>query len=186
MKSDGLTGWVSTSGVIEPDERVAGYAARGQSVKGVCRTAGCTRRIELEPKELCGKGLSLLTMRQVQQMWRCQRIDGCGLDFHKEPPLYPLRLQPFVGMPNVRVRLRCRGTGCKFFRVWRVEEMIAALIKRGQGDGRTEVEALGAKMTSPCPACKKTNWTADVLWINTDTMGWKVRGEAAFDDRKAG
>jgi hypothetical protein len=124
-------------------------------------------------------------MRQVQGLWRCQRLDGCGLDFHNEPPLHPLRLDQFVGRPNVRVRLRCRGDRCKFFRVWRVEEMIAGLVKRRQGDDRTEIEALGKKMTAACPL-KRVNWTAEVLWVSTDTMGWKALGERSFEQRGAG
>jgi len=179
-------GWVSHSGVVEPAETVAAYAARGQAVKGTCRSGGCNRRVELEPKALCGAGLALLNMRQVQGLWRCQRLDGCGLDFHNEPPLHPLRLDQFVGRPNVRLRLRCSGNGCKFFRVWRVEEMIAGLVKRRQGDDRTEVGKLGAMMTTACPLCKRTNWTAEVLWVSTDTMGWKALGERSFEQRAGG
>jgi hypothetical protein len=150
-------------------------------VKGVCRARGCNRRVELDPKDLCGGGLALLNMRQVQTLWRCQRVEGCGLDFHKEKPLNPLVLGQFVGRPNVRVRLKCRGDRCKFHRLWRVEEMMEALEKRKQGGGRTEVDGLGAMMTTACPLCKKVNWAAEVLWINTDTMGWKARGERSFE-----
>ena len=60
--------------------------------------------------------------------------------------------------------------------------MIAGLTKRRQGDGRTEVEKLGAMMTTACPLCKRSNWTADVLWVSTDTMGWKALGGQLFDD----
>lgn len=187
MSADGPPpGWVSHSGAIEPAPRVADYAARLQVVKGVCRATGCNRRVELEPKALCGAGLGLVSMDQVKNLWRCHRIDGCALDFHNEPPLNPLRLDHFLGRPNVRLRLRCRGDRCKFFRVWRVEEMIAGLTKRRQGDGRTEVEKLGAMMTTACPLCKRSNWTADVLWVSTDTMGWKALGEQTFDQREAG
>jgi hypothetical protein len=169
--------------VVEPAETVAAFAARGQAVKGTCRSGGCSRRVELDPKALCGVGLAQLSMRKVQGLWRCQRLDGCGLDFHNEPALHPLRLDQFVGRPNVRVRLRCRGDRCKFFRVWRVEEMIAGLVKRRQGDDRTEIEALGKKMTAACPLCKRVNWTAEVLWVSTDTMGWKALGERSFEQR---
>ena len=178
-------GWVSHSGVVEPAETVAAYAARGQAVKGACRSSGCNRRVELDPKALCGVGLGQLSMRKVQGLWRCQRLDGCGLEFRNEPPLHPLRLDQFVGRPNVRVRLRCRGDGCKFFRVWRVEEMIAGLTNRRQGDDRTEIEALGKKMTAACPLCKRVNWTAEVLWVSTETMGWKALGERSFEQRGA-
>ena len=93
----------------------------------------------------------------------------------------PLVLGQFVGRPNVRLRLKCRGDRCKFHRLWRVEEMIAGLEKRGQGGARTEVDGLGSKMTTACPMCKRVNWTAEILWVNTDTMGWKARGERSFE-----
>ena len=178
-------GWVSENGVDQPSESVTAYAARFQTVKGVCRARGCTRRVELDPKSLCGDGLALLSMRQVEALWRCQRLDGCGLDFHKEKALKPLTLGQFIGRPNVRVRIRCRGNGCKFFRVWRIEEMIAGLEKRGQGSDRTDIDDLAAKMTTACPMCKRVNWTADLLWVNTETMGWKALGERSFEAREA-
>ena len=72
------------------------------------------------------------------------------------------------------------------FRMWRVEEMIAGLEKRSRGGDRTEVEALGGMMSSACPICKKVNWTAEVLWIDTGTMGWKSMGERSFERLEAG
>lgn len=48
------------------------------------------------------------------------------------------------------------------------------------GAGHTEVAALGALMTS-CPTCKKTNWTAEVLYVDPGTMGWKALGEKSLD-----
>jgi hypothetical protein len=174
-------GWVAQDGVVQPSEWVQGYALRLQTVKGACRAKGCSRRVELDPKDLCGVGLALLTMRQVQALWRCSRVEGCGLEFHKEKPLNPLLLGQFVGKAHVRVRVRCTADRCKFYRLWRVEEMIAALEKRKQGGSRTEVEALGAMMTTACPLCKRVTWTVEVLWVNADTMGWKARGERSFE-----
>jgi hypothetical protein len=165
---------------------VNAYAHRVQSVKGVCRARNCSRRVELDPKILCTEGLGLLSMRQVETFWLCHKIGGCRLEFHREKALNPLVLGQFVGRPNVRVRLRCRSERCKFHRVWRVEEMIAGLEKRGQGGARTEVDQLAAKMTSACPARKRVNWIAEILWINTDTMGWRVKGERSFDSADQG
>ncbi len=70
-----------------------------------------------------------------------------------------------------------RGDRCTFHRLWLVEEMIAGLEKRGQGS-RTEVDELGAKMTTACPTCKRVSWAADILWVSTDT--W-AGGRAASD-----
>ena len=174
-------GWTVSNGVVSPGHRVADFAAREQLVKGVCRVKGCSRRVELEPNTLCAQGLGLLAMAAIERMWRCQRLEGCGLEFHETPADLPLRLSQFVGRPNVRLRLRCREPGCRFHRLWRVEAMIAALGKRKQGGHATEVAALGAMMTTPCPVCKKAAWLAEVLWVDTATMGWKVKGERSFD-----
>jgi len=178
--ADELPGWTSVGGMLEPDERVAGYAARRQVVKGICRAKGCFRRVALEPATLCGLGLGLIAMRQVERLWKCQRFDGCGLDFHSEPAGRPLRLEHLVGRPHVRLRVRCRMGACRFFRVFRTEEMIAGLRKRRQGDERTEVAALGAMMTSACPTCGKVSWAAEVLWQRTDSVAWKQQGERVF------
>lgn len=184
---DGLpSGWTSTNGIVGPGERVADFAARGQPVKGRCRSQGCYRKIDLDAQALCKLGLSTLQMRQVQKLWMCQRLDGCGLDFFNEPAAIPLRLELFVGRPNIRLRLRCRGNGCKYFRLYQVEQVIAGLEARKKGGGRTEVTALGALMSGPCPTCKKPNWVAEVLYVNTETMGWRALGEKSFDSTPKG
>jgi hypothetical protein len=41
-------------------------------------------------------------------------------------------------------------------------------------------------MSSACPMCKKVNWTAEVLWIDTATMGWKSMGERSFERLETG
>ncbi len=105
---------------------------------------------------------------------------------HHEPPLAPLMLGMFVGKPNVRVRVRCRRERCTFFRIWTVEEMIAGLAKRGHDGRRTEVERLGSMMTAPCTVCKRVNWGAEILWVNTDTVCWRALGERSFEPRPSG
>jgi hypothetical protein len=178
-------GWTLSNGVVSPGDRVADFAARDQRVDGVCRARGCWRRVQLDPKVLSGAGLALLAMAAVERTWRCQRLEGCSLDFRAAPAELPLRLSHFVGRSNVRLRLRCRQPGCAVVRLWRVEAMIAGLEKRRQGGPSTRVADLGGMMTTPCPACKKANWLAEVLWIDTATMGWKVNGERAFDDAES-
>ena len=182
MAFEGLAkGWTVLGGVVSPGDRVADYAAREQGVLGVCRGRGCSRRLELEARSLGAIGLGLLSMTAVKKMWQCQRPDGCRIDYRDTAAEAPLRLAHFVGRANVRLRLRCGSPPCKFARIWRVEEMIAALRKRGQGGEATAVDKLGGMMTSPCPLCKKATWTAEVLWIDTDSMGWRANGERSFD-----
>ena len=181
MKTGLPAGWVAFNGTVEPSETVAGYAARHQTVWGKCQFAGCDRRLKLEPEMLVKDGVGALLMGQIKTWARCQRPGGCSLTFHNEAPLYPLKLEHFTGLAHVRIRVRCRGHGCKFSRTWPVEVMIKGLQERGQGDERTEIDKLGAKMTSACPLCKKSNWVADVLCADTDTRGWKSNAESYFD-----
>lgn len=179
------SGWVSLDGVLRPGQRVVDFLARAQRVIGTCRNDNCTRRLVLEPSELQRRGLEQLPMSEVTRLHRCLRIGGCAMSFHNDAPSRPLRLGDLRGKPFVRVRVRCRGNGCRYYRVWRVEEMISGLAKRGAGDSATEIFGLGGKMTSPCPLCQKANWGVDVLWINTDTLGWRAQGERWFDELAA-
>jgi len=173
-------GWISANGVLEPASQVAAFAARGQVVRGRCESKECARKVRIDPNDLCGKGQGLLKMRQIEQLHRCQRLDGCSLIFYADPSTPPLHLEWLTGRANVRIRLRCRGAGCKFARVWVVETMIEGLKKAGKGHGGTEVQALGKLMTQPCPVCRKVNWTADVLWANTETAAWRQSGAETY------
>lgn len=176
-------GWTALSGVVEPAERVADYAARGQVVKGNCRAHGCNRHVTIEPKAMCGAGLGTLPMHKIQTTWRCQRLDGCELNFFKEKPDYPLRLEHVAGLPNIRVKVACGGNGCKYSRVFLVEEVIAGLVKRRQGDGGMEIDKLAPLMKNPCPLCKKANWGVSLLWSSPDSAGWRALGPKVFDGK---
>ena len=174
MDGDCPPGWGVFDGVLVPDVRVAAHAARGQSVKGICNHGGCRRSLTLDPEKLCRQGLGQLAMRDVQQLARCQLIGGCSMDFHAQPAERPLRLEQLVGKPNVKVRLRCRGDGCRFFRVHLVEAIIEGLVWRRQGNGLLEVEALAGKLTSACPRCGKVNWAVEIVWSGRDPAGYKT------------
>lgn len=179
-------GWTALNGVLEPAPQVAAYAARGQAIRGSCATKTCNRKVRLEPKDLCGQGQGALTARQIETLYRCQRLDGCAITFFAEPSIPSLRLDWLTGRANVRVRLRCRGNGCRYVRVWVVEQMIAGLRKSGKGGGDTDVHDLGKLMSGPCPVCKKANWTADILWADTRTLGWRQKGETYFSGMEVG
>jgi hypothetical protein len=58
--------------------------------------------------------------------------------------------------------------------------MVAGLTKRKVGGDATEVDELGRLMTSPCPLCKRSNWTAQILWVDTSTVGWQQLRERCF------
>jgi hypothetical protein len=33
---------------------------------------------------------------------------------------------------------------------------------------------------------KRVNWAAEILWISTDTMGWRALGERSFEPGATG
>ena len=108
-------GWTALNGLLEPAGHVAAYAARGQIVKGRCQSKSCNRRVDLDPRDLCGGHLGALPMRQVMQTYECKRLDGCSLAFHAEPKDAALPLHSLLGKPHVRLRLRCGTHKCSFF-----------------------------------------------------------------------
>jgi hypothetical protein len=120
-------------------------------------------------------------MRRIRDLWRCHQLDGCELTFYDDTPDNPLRLGHLEGLLHVRVRVRCRADKCRYLRAWRAEEMVKALTERGAGDERTEIVQLAGLMKSPCPLCARCNWTVDVLWANTDSVGWRQGGGKVFD-----
>lgn len=184
MTSDGPpAGWNAIDGALRPGVRVADYAARDQPTFGSCTSYGCKRSVKLDPKDMCGEGMGRLSMAAVQNLHRCNRMTGCGLSFRDGDMADEPCLSQFEGRPFVRVRLKCEADRCKFYRVWRVEEMIAGLIKRGKGNGFTRIGQLARLMTEPCPVCKKVRWGSDILWANTTTAGWRAAGEKLFDER---
>lgn len=178
-------GWVSLGGVLVEGPKVADYAARGQNVRGVCsgRANGdCKRTLTINSKRLCEEGFGRLAMKRVSSMFRCQRLDDCMARFWDLEPDLPLSLSVLKGRRYVRVRLKCRG--CGLSRGFTPEEMIARLEAAGKGNSGTLVKGLGGKISGSCPnkACGKSNWEADVLWANVETMGWKTMGERVFDE----
>ena len=179
-----MPGWVSFCGVLERDQRVVGYRARRVSIKGLCNgSKGCRRTVHLEPTELCQAGLGELAMKQVQDLWKCSRVDGCRIDWHVVGEERLVRLSDLLGRPNVRIRIRCKSDNCPYVRTWKVEEFIAGLEKRQQGSDHTSTDQLTQKMTRACPRCKRVQWAVEVLWANTDTMNWKMQGERSLDRR---
>ena len=41
------------------------------------------------------------------------------------------------------------------------------------------MQGLRGAASAPCKACGKVNWRVDVLWPNTETMGWKAAHRGA-------
>lgn len=182
--AQGQAGYIEFCGSIQPGETIADHALRGQTLKAICRAEGCYRRLTLDPAHLRRCGLGALTARKVQALFHCHRLDrSCGLDWLLERPAFPLALAPFVGLQHVRVRLACRTDRCSSQKLFRVEEVVAGLKARSQGDEQTAVDLIGAMMTTPCPTCAKAAWTAGLICADRNSLGWRSRGEGVFDQK---
>lgn len=180
----GQPGYIEFCGTIQPGETITDHALRGQALKAICRAEGCYRRLNLDPVHLRRCGLGALTARKVQALFHCHRIDrSCGLDWLLERPAFPLALAPFMGLQHVRLRLACGTDRCPSQKVFRVEEVVAGLKARGQGDEGTTVDLVGSMMTTACPTCGKAAWSASLICADRNSLGWHQRGERVFDNQ---
>ncbi len=166
--SDLPAGWVAQDGLLTPDVSISGYLARGQEVKGVCDQRDCRRRCQIDLPRLAARGFGALPLTTVQGFLRCHSLAGCGLDFHEDPKA-GLPLRALLGRSHVKIRIKCAG--CGFFRVTRVEGLIAKLsATRPMADSLMTSE-VPSQITGPCKTCKKSAWRVDVLWPALNSEG---------------
>lgn len=182
MQGQCQPGYVQFCGSIQPGETITDHALRGQVLKAICRADGCFRRLTLDPDHLRRCGLGAISARKIQALFSCHRIDrSCGLNWLLERPARPLTLAPFLGQVHVRVRLACSTHQCASRKVFKVEEIVAGLRAKGQGDERAAVDAIGPLMTTPCATCGKVAWGASLVYADVNSLGWHQRGEGVFD-----
>lgn len=162
-------GWLIASGILQADRTVRGYYMRRQDVAGRCHTRDCRRTCHVDIKRLHADGLGSLRMDQVKSLYRCQRLDGCGLDFHDDLKAESLKLDRLCRRPAVGILLRC--CGCKVARKISPEHIIEVLKAEGIGGPETEVRDLSGLLSKPCKACGKTTWEVQVAWPDPETWG---------------
>ncbi len=162
-------GWLIASGILQVDRTVRGYYLRQQAVNGRCHTRDCRRTCWVDVRRLQADGLGALRMDQVKSLFKCQRLDGCGMVFHDELKAESLKLESLCGRRAVTIQLRCRG--CKNELKVAPEHLIARLKAEAKGGGDTEVRDLANLMTGACKTCGKTAWAVDVAWPDPETWG---------------
>lgn len=180
MSQEPPDGWVAMDDTLVPAKTIAGYAARGEELQGGCQAHGCRRRCWIDPHARYEVRLRDLPLATLQNLFRCNRLDGCGFAFTAPRSDQSVRLADLYGRPNVRIRIRCRS--CGWTRSPRPEEVAGVLARSKTGGAHTRVHAAPAAMAAkPCPACKKADWSAEVVWLRTDTAIWRAKGESLFD-----
>ncbi|HEY8570912.1 hypothetical protein [Phenylobacterium sp.] len=164
-------GWrVSHDGELVEDRSVAGYVARGREVKGLCQLRDCRRRCHLDLERLAERGLGALSIGELKPLYRCHRLDGCGLDFSEQYGA-ELTLGMLAGRDHVGVRVACGG--CRKSTVVRPEQVIERLKLEGRGGSDTPVATLADLARQPCPKCQARRWTVAVLWLDpAQTPSW--------------
>ncbi len=184
LLSDPPPGWTATNQTLEPERTIAGYRARGEDLTGGCRTYGCRRKFWLDEHARAEAALAHLPLSTVERTLKCSRLDGCGFELAAPRPDQSVRLSVAAGRPNVRIKMTC--TTCDWTRLPKAEEVAAILEKDRCGRASTRVHEVAAAMRRPCPACKATAWTTSLVWLRTDNMIWKAKGEGLFDEMKKG
>jgi hypothetical protein len=170
-------GWIIAHGVLEPDATVSGYAARGQDVRGLCRTRDCRRSCHVDYEAMTRQGFGGLSMTIVKRLLRCQRLDTCGLDFLEDPRTQGLPLKTLAGQTGVSLRFRCEG--CGLVQATTPTAMIRRLTARERDGPATLSSELAALADKPCKTCGKMRWTVDILWPVPASYGYRQARSAA-------
>ncbi len=175
-------GYQAASGVLEPSDTVGGFLARHDTVRGQCQSQDCKRTCHINLPLLAARGLAAMQISVIKQLWRCHALGDCSLDFRVESgPGLPL--EALLGRPHVSIRWKCRG--CKFFRTSLPDRVIASLEAKKLGGGGTPIRDLGKLIKGPCQACGKSNWDIDVLWPNTESVGYRIDEQRRQEERAA-
>jgi hypothetical protein len=165
-------GWTAIYGLLERTTTVAGYAARGDEVKGRCHLRDCRRICHIDMPRLVEGGYGRVPVESLKRLARCSRIEGCAIDWFEERPI-GFRLSWLLGRPYVSIRFQCEA--CKFHRTALPDQVLAKLRAKGPGaaDDAT-VDTLAKLPMGPCKACGKTRWKIEVLWPNVNSAGYRA------------
>jgi hypothetical protein len=154
-------GWSITSGRLEEIPTVSAYHARKCAVDGRCWRRDCRRTCHFDLEHMIVGGMGTLVVREVQRTFMCNRLGGCGLEFHEKPE-FPLTLSDLTGRDYVGVEIRC--TVCRRSHVTSVEGMIARLKAAERGGPESKARELGGLIRGPCGKCKTVRWEVNILW----------------------
>ena len=170
-------GWLALDGLLVPSATVAGYAARGDEVKGRCHLRDCRRTCHIDMPRLVEGGYGRLPVEALKRLARCGRIEGCAIDWFEERPI-GFRLSWLIGRPHVSIRFMCKT--CKFHRTTLPDRVLAKLREKGPGvaDDAT-VQKLAKLPMEACKNCGKKDWRVDVLWPNVNSAGYRAAQASA-------
>ena len=149
-----LRGWRQVAMRLEPVTTPRGLLARGGALRGRCETGECRRRIDVDLDAWIAQGRGDTELRALLPAYRCGKLE-CDVRFDPEYFARGVPLQSFTGCEE-RIELLCAS--CSRLHILTAEQLIAALVRRGTGDGNTGVIELAVRIGSPCRSCGKQNW----------------------------
>lgn len=155
-------GWTVDRGYIAEVRSVLGYYHRGCEVTGRCQRQDCRRTCNLDYERLLKNGLADVDADRVKTTMRCNRLDGCGLEF-RERPTRSITLNQLAHMSNVAPQVRCRHCN-KHIVITTTAALLRQLAAAGHGDGATSIGEVSERIHGRCPKCQTTAWEVRFLW----------------------
>jgi hypothetical protein len=154
-------GWTIDAGYIAEVSTVLGYYQRRCNVVGRCQTQECRRTYRFEYDRLLKQGLADVSAAQIMRALRCNKLDGCAMEFREEPSL-TITLGQLAGMANVGALVRCMGCGGK--RMTTPAALLRQLVEHGKADAATSIKNIGKLITGPCAKCNASRWDVMFPW----------------------
>jgi len=154
-------GWSVSTGYLAEVRTVRGYYLRRCEVTGRCQRQDCRRSCYFDYVRLMKDGLADVDAGRIKTTFKCNRLDGCSLQFYEEPGL-AISLDDLARHDNIAPKIRC--TGCGHSVVTTTAALIRQLTDAGQGGGSDSSRNVGARIRGPCPKCKQATWEVTFLW----------------------
>lgn len=180
-------GWVAPYGVLLVDSSIGGYLAGCREVSGRCSKQDCRRTCHLNLELLATQGLARIAVSTIARTFKCQRLDGCGLEFTDRSD-HGLPLADLARHPWSEIRFTCEA--CKHAHAARPEAVLAKLKAEARAaalpaTAPNTLEKLLAATPKPCGKCGAVRWRIEVLWPDTTSFGFRQGLEARERARAA-
>ena len=130
---------------------------------GRCYRRDCRRSCHLDYQQLIRDGLGAIPVHRLAQTYKCNRIEGCMLEFQERPDRVVI-LSELTGRDYVGAEIRC-GI-CRATYITSVEGLILRLTQANQGGAETPIKNVGKLIRGPCGKCKVARWDVQFLWYD--------------------
>ena len=155
-----LPGWRWVGAKLETVDSVRALLERGATIKGLCKTDECRRRVSVDLRSWWEHGYGEIGVQGLLRAYRCARV-GCDLTL--ELPYYPSGV-PLAFYLSSEDRLDVRCHGCKAGKLLTAEEFIARLERAGVTyAGNVGIRVAHEFIRGACKACGRARWTVELV-----------------------